>query len=68
MNINKSLKLYKKELEEIEITWKTETLRLLDMVKRLKDENKRINDVLINTKSAIINQQEGLSKIISLII
>jgi hypothetical protein len=30
------------------------------MVNRLKDENKRINDVLINTKSAIINQQQGL--------
>ena len=30
------------------------------MVNRLKDENKRINDVLINTKSTIINQQQGL--------
>jgi len=33
------------------------------MVNRLKDENKRINDVLINTTSAIINQQQGLGKI-----
>lgn len=35
-----------KELEEIEEKWKQETLKLIGMVNKLKEENKRLNDTI----------------------
>lgn len=37
---------FEKELEEIEEKWKQETLKLISMVNKLKDENKRLSDSL----------------------
>jgi len=37
---------FEKELEEIEEKWKQETLKLISMVNKLKEDNKRLNDSL----------------------
>ena len=52
---------FEKELEEIEEKWKSESLKLIDMVNKLKDENKRLNELLAHNNSNQ-NQNEQLSK------
>ena len=47
-----------KELEEIEEKWKQETLKLIGMVNKLKDENKRLNESLNqNNLNSVQNDQ-----------
>ena len=49
---------YFKELEEIEEKWKQETLKLIGMVNKLKDENKRLNDAFNeNNLNSVQNDQ-----------
>ena len=48
---------FEKELEEIDDKWKQETMKLLGMVNKLKEENKRLNDS-VNQQ----NTQNELSK------
>ncbi len=48
-------------MEEIEYKWKEETMRLIDMVNKLKDDNKRLQELVINAKSNLQNQQGGVS-------
>ena len=50
-----------KELEEIEEKWKQETMKLIGMVNKLKDDNKRLNESLAQTSSTI-KQNDQLSK------
>ena len=50
------------ELEEIEEKWKQETLKLIGMVNKLKDENKRLNDSLSQNNHISNNQNDHLSK------
>jgi hypothetical protein len=40
---------FERELEEIEDKWKQETLKLINMVNKLKEENKRLSDSLDDT-------------------
>ncbi len=40
---------FERELEDIEDKWKQETLKLINMVNKLKEENKRLNDSLDDT-------------------
>jgi hypothetical protein len=47
---------FEKELEEIEEKWKQETLKLINMVNKLKEENKRLNETLVEHQSSILNQ------------
>jgi hypothetical protein len=51
----------KQELEEIEEKWKSESLKLIDMVNKLKEENKRLNESLAQNNSISV-QNEQLSK------
>jgi hypothetical protein len=48
-------------LEEIEEKWKIESLKLIDMVNKLKEENKRLNESLAQNNSISV-QNEQLSK------
>lgn len=52
---------FEKELEEIEEKWKLESLKLIDMVNKLKDENKRLNELLAQNNSNQM-QNEQLSE------
>lgn len=52
---------FEKELEEIEDKWKSESLKLIDMVNKLKEENKRLNESLAQNNSISV-QNEQLSK------
>lgn len=58
----------KKELEEIEDKWKQESLKLIDMVNKLKEDNRRLNDSLAqqNSSSSKQNDQLGLYFLIPL--
>lgn len=47
-----------KELEEIEEKWKQETLKLIGMVNKLKEENKRLNDSLDQNQNLNSNQND----------
>ena len=49
------------ELEEIEEKWKQETMKLIGMVNKLKDDNKRLNESLAQTSSTL-KQNDQLSK------
>lgn len=63
---NNSKDKFEKELEEIEDKWKQETLKLIGMVNKLKDENKRLNnsidlnssDQLRHNDQLVIKQEE----------
>jgi hypothetical protein len=46
-------------LEEIEFKWKEETMRLIDMVNKLKEDNRNLQEKLSNTK-ANEQSQRGL--------
>jgi hypothetical protein len=46
-------------LEEIEEKWKQETLKLIGMVNKLKDENKRLSDSINQNSSFKQNEQLG---------
>ena len=51
---------FEKEVEEIEEKWKQETLKLIAMVNKLKEENKRLNESIDHTTT--FKQNEHLSK------
>lgn len=51
---------FEKELEEIEEKWKQETLKLIGMVNKLKEENKRLNDT-INKNNFIMKQNDQIT-------
>ena len=53
-------------MEEIEEKWKIESLKLIDMVNKLKEENKRLNESLAQNNSISV-QNEQLSNIYHLI-
>lgn len=55
---------FEKELEEIEEKWKQETLKLIGMVNKLKEENKRLGDT-INKSNLIMKQNDQISKYLS---
>lgn len=52
---------FEKELEEIEEKWKQETLKLIGMVNKLKEENKRLSDT-INKNNLNMKQNDQISK------
>ena len=49
---------FEKELEEIEEKWKQETLKLINMVNKLKEENKRLNDSLDENNSQSLKNDD----------
>lgn len=53
---------FEKELEEIEEKWKQETLKLIGMVNKLKEENKRLSDT-INKNNLNTKQNDQISKL-----
>lgn len=62
---NNERERFEKELEEIEEKWQKESFKLIDMVNKLKDENKRLNDSLTqnstflkSTEHLVIKQEE----------
>ena len=56
-------KFFLKELEEIEEKWQKESLKLIEMVNKLKDDNKRLNDSLAHNNS-FLKQNDQLSNLI----
>lgn len=52
--------VFKQELEEIEEKWKQETLKLIGMVNKLKDENKRLSDSLSQNNYISNSQSDQL--------
>lgn len=46
---NNEREKFEKELEEIEEKWQKESFKLLDMVNKLKDDNKRLTDLAQNS-------------------
>jgi len=53
---------FEKELEEIEEKWKSESLKLIDMVNKLKDENKRLNESLAQNNSISVQNEQLIIK------
>jgi len=49
---------FDKELEEIEDKWKQETLKLIDMVNKLSTDNKRLQEMIVNSKSMNANENQ----------
>ncbi|RNA18070.1 RILP -like protein [Brachionus plicatilis] len=57
---NNEREKFEKELEEIDEKWKQETYKLITMINKLKDENKRLNEYLDQNKSIESKQSELL--------
>lgn len=63
---NSEREKFEKELEEIEEKWQKESFKLIDMVNKLKEENKRLNESLdqntslFDSKEHIFIKQEEL--------
>jgi len=53
---------FEKELEEIEDKWKSESLKLIDMVNKLKEENKRLNESLAQNNSISVQNEQLIIK------
>lgn len=53
---------FEKELEEIEEKWKQETMKLIGMVNKLKDDNKRLNESLAQTSSTLKQNDQLIIK------
>jgi hypothetical protein len=51
---------FEKELEEIEEKWKQESMKLIGMVNKLKDENKRLNESLSQNNFISNSQSDQL--------
>lgn len=63
---NNEREKFEKELEEIEEKWQNESFKLIDLVNKLKEENKRLNESLdqntslLDLKEHIVIKQEEL--------
>lgn len=63
---NNEREKFEKELEEIEEKWQNESFKLIDMINKLKEDNKRLNDSLdqntslLDLKEHIVIKQEEL--------
>lgn len=60
---NNEREKFEKELEEIEEKWQKESFKLLDMVNKLKDDNKRLTDLaqnstMLKSDHLVIKQEE----------
>lgn len=54
---------FEKELEEIEEKWQKESFKLIDMVNKMKDENKRLNESL-DQNNSILKSSDHLGELI----
>jgi len=59
---NNEREKFEKELEEIEEKWQKESLKLIEMVNKLKDDNKRLNDSLAHNNSFLKQNDQLIIK------